>query len=49
MSNWSKSDYMVQEDEWEREGVLNPDWEKQQKKVFLAFRLKYSNNCIQIK
>lgn len=37
MSNWSKSDYMVQEDEWEREGVLNPDWEKQQKKTFTAW------------
>lgn len=35
MSNWKKSDYMEQEDEWEREGLLDPAWEKQQKKVFL--------------
>ena len=26
-------DYMEQEDEWEREGLLDPAWEKQQKKV----------------
>ena len=26
-------DYMLQEDEWEREGLLDPAWEKQQKKV----------------
>lgn len=25
--------YMEQEDEWEREGLLDPAWEKQQKKV----------------
>jgi len=33
-------DYMEQEDEWEREGLLDPAWEKQQKKVSkLAHRL----------
>lgn len=26
-------DYMQQEDEWEREGLLDPLWEKQQRKV----------------
>ena len=26
-------DYMQQEEEWEREGLLDPLWEKQQKKV----------------
>ncbi len=30
-------DYMEQEEEWEREGLLDPAWEKQQRKVrFLA-------------
>ncbi|KAJ9586207.1 hypothetical protein L9F63_020147, partial [Diploptera punctata] len=27
--------YMEQEEEWEREGLLDPAWEKQQKKVCL--------------
>lgn len=26
-------DYMEQEEEWEREGLLDPAWEKQQRKV----------------
>ena len=25
--------YMAQDDEWEREGLLDPAWEKQQRKV----------------
>lgn len=25
--------YMAQEEEWDREGLLDPAWEKQQKKV----------------
>ncbi|XP_018014069.1 alpha-actinin, sarcomeric isoform X1 [Hyalella azteca] len=29
--------YMEQEDEWEREGLLDPAWEKQQKKTFTAW------------
>jgi hypothetical protein len=29
--------YMQQEEEWEREGLLDPLWEKQQKKVFSFF------------
>lgn len=28
--------YMEQEEEWEREGLLDPAWEKQQKKVSLT-------------
>lgn len=29
--------YMEQEEEWEREGLLDPAWEKQQKKVNSIF------------
>lgn len=29
----SIDDYMLQEQEWEREAVLDPAWERQQKKV----------------
>lgn len=29
--------YMEQEEEWEREGLLDPAWEKQQKKVSSLF------------
>lgn len=29
----SQEDYMQQEEEWEREGLLDPAWEKQQRKV----------------
>ena len=28
-----ENDYMEQEEEWEREGLLDPAWEKQQRKV----------------
>ena len=28
-------DYTQQEEEWDREGLLDPAWEKQQKKVSL--------------
>lgn len=31
--------YMEQEEEWEREGLLDPAWEKQQKKVSLVARI----------
>jgi Ca2+-binding EF-hand superfamily protein len=30
-------DYMDQEDEWDREGLLDPAWEKQQRKTFTAW------------
>jgi len=30
-------DYMEQEDEWEREGLLDPAWERQQRKTFTAW------------
>jgi hypothetical protein len=29
----SVDDYMMPEEEWEREAVLDPAWERQQKKV----------------
>jgi hypothetical protein len=31
--------YMEQEEEWEREGLLDPAWEKQQRKVTILFIL----------
>lgn len=31
-------EYMAQEDEWEREGLLDPEWEKQQRKVGKIFK-----------
>lgn len=30
---YGENEYMEQEEEWEREGLLDPAWEKQQKKV----------------
>lgn len=39
-------DYMQQEEEWEREGLLDPLWEKQQRKVnYLPF---FSNFILKI-
>ena len=38
----SVDDYMVPEEEWEREAVLDPAWERQQKKV-LTNRLRISS------
>lgn len=40
--------YMEPEEEWEREGLLDPAWEKQQKKVgrkkyFTALRVEFVN------
>lgn len=32
-------DYTQQEEEWDREGLLDPAWEKQQKKVFIFYIL----------
>merc|ERR1712211_42283 len=29
--------YMQQDEEWEREGLLDPAWEKQQRKTFTAW------------
>jgi len=37
MSNPYGEDYMQQEEEWEREGLLDPLWEKQQRKTFTAW------------
>lgn len=33
MNEYGEQQYMEQEEEWEREGLLDPAWEKQQKKV----------------
>lgn len=45
--------YMEQEEEWEREGLLDPAWEKQQKKVCICFiipilRIKAVNNRLKV-
>jgi hypothetical protein len=32
-----ENQYMEQEEEWEREGLLDPAWEKQQKKVIITY------------
>jgi len=40
MNNYGGGDpdeYMEQDEEWEREGLLDPAWEKQQKKTFTAW------------
>ncbi|XP_058449806.1 alpha-actinin, sarcomeric isoform X2 [Malaya genurostris] len=34
---YGEDSYMEQEEEWEREGLLDPAWEKQQKKTFTAW------------
>lgn len=34
---YGEESYMEQEEEWEREGLLDPAWEKQQKKTFTAW------------
>lgn len=31
----NENNYMEQEEEWEREGLLDPAWERQQRKVIL--------------
>ena len=31
--------YMQQDEEWEREGLLDPAWEKQQRKVCRFYRV----------
>lgn len=36
--------YMEPEEEWEREGLLDPAWEKQQKKVFFFFIINLHAN-----
>ena len=35
-------DYMEEEEEWDREGLLDPAWEKQQRKVRLFTYLQLS-------
>jgi hypothetical protein len=41
MVEMTNNDYMEQEEEWEREGLLDPAWEKQQRKVSI-FRYFYN-------
>lgn len=36
--------YMEQEEEWEREGLLDPAWEKQQKKVGFTILFVFSSS-----
>lgn len=41
--------YMEQEEEWEREGLLDPAWEKQQKKVKKkqhTWQMGHRVNCV---
>ena len=42
----SENDYMEQEEEWEREGLLDPAWEKQQRKVSFFHVKSISRNFI---
>jgi hypothetical protein len=35
-------DYMEPAEEWEREGLLDPAWEKQQKKVSVSALCKFN-------
>jgi hypothetical protein len=37
----SVDDYMMPEEEWEREAVLDPAWERQQKKVMNLFEFLF--------
>ena len=37
LSNYDQNDYMEQETDWDREGLLDPAWERQQKKTFTAW------------
>lgn len=37
MSEQEYDGYMEEEEEWDREGLLDPAWEKQQKKTFTAW------------
>lgn len=40
--------YMEPEEEWEREGLLDPAWEKQQKKVSINIVIQiYHNIAVQ--
>ena len=42
MYNEDENGYMEQEDEWEREGLLDPAWEKQQKKVSTCSAVRHA-------
>lgn len=38
-------EYMEQEEEWEREGLLDPAWEKQQRKVSTPHKFVSTENA----
>lgn len=40
-----QNDYMAQQDDWDREGLLDPAWERQQKKVssFLPLQIQLAS------
>lgn len=43
--NGYEDEYMIQEDEWDRDMLLDPAWEQQQRKVcFYLFFLVLNNN-----
>jgi hypothetical protein len=42
----SVDEYMVPEEEWEREAVLDPAWERQQKKVRNSKNVFRKKNCV---
>lgn len=41
--------YMEQEEEWEREGLLDPAWEKQQRKVCLLDDYLFNQIVLELK
>lgn len=46
--NNNENNYMEQEEEWEREGLLDPAWEKQQRKVGTAFSITSKSTWLRI-
>uniref|UniRef100_A0A4W5L541 Uncharacterized protein n=1 Tax=Hucho hucho TaxID=62062 RepID=A0A4W5L541_9TELE len=38
-----ENNYMPQEDDWDRDMLLDPAWEKQQRKVNTVYRVIYSD------
>ncbi len=44
-NGYEPEDYMIQEEEWDRDFLLDPAWEKQQRKV-RKFALIYYNSIM---
>ncbi len=44
-NGYEPEDYMIQEEEWDRDFLLDPAWEKQQRKV-RKFALTYYNSIM---